>query len=167
MSIFSFVLAFIRDYKEILVSILSLIVSLAAFAVAHRSLKSSETAAKENKRIMAFEKRSQILEAIDKKNAKIGNLLAIYAEKLLICERHPELVPSDSGEVERIKNNIQLLQKLSAQYEYQRGFAEKIDDDGDIALNERTLADVKRLLIHLEEDIVKEERVLIGLKQRL
>lgn len=162
-----FATEFINSYKELLISVLSLIVSLAAYSLSRRSLSMSEQTQAEASRIKAYEKRSEILEAIDKKNAKIGNLMAIYAEKLLLIERSSISDKLNVSERERIKNNISVLQKFSSQYDLQRSLAEQIDQDGDIAFNEKNLADIKRLLIHLEEDIIKEERGLNTIKESI
>jgi septation ring formation regulator EzrA len=67
-------------------------------------------------------------------------------------------------ELERVKGNIEGLNELRSSYEEQRGCAEGLNKTFNFETNQNTLSEIKRLLIHIEEEIVKEERNLYLLK---
>jgi len=155
---------FVLENKAILLSILALLISLRSFSISRRSLVLSESIALENKRVKASEKRAEILELIDRKNAKIGNLQSIYGEKYYYLVQNLQVGNKFPEEIDRIRNNLNSLQNLRTQYNEERKNVELFDEKMDIPFNKNTLAEIKRLLIHIEEDIVKEERGLMSLR---
>ncbi len=163
----NFTTEFIVANKALLVSILALFVSLLSFANSRRSLKLSEKVTNEANKLKASEQRADILDIIDRKNAKIGNLQAVLGEKYYLLSNNPQLSKIFPGEMERITSNITCLNNLKAQYGSERKTVESFDDKVSIPFNLYILADSKRLLIHIEEDIVKEERGLKLLRDEL
>lgn len=165
--LFNFITEFISENKALLLSSLAILISLRSFSISQRSLKLSEKTAKDSKKVKASEKRAELLEIIDKKNAKIGNLQSIYGEKHACLVQNQQLSDKYPGEVERILNNVNCLNDLKSQYGIERKNVESFESEIDIPFTQNTLADIKRLLIHIEEDIVKEERGLKLLKEEL
>ena len=153
--------------KALLVSILALFVSLLSFANSRRSLKLSEKVTDEANKLKASEQRADILEIIDRKNAKIGNLQAVFGEKYYLLSNNPQLCNKFPGEMERITSNVNCLNNIKTQYDSERRTVESFDDKVSIPFNLNILADSKRLLIHIEEDIVKEEQGLQLLRDEL
>ena len=163
----NYIVTYISENKAVLLSILAILISLRSFSISRRSFILSETIAEENKRVKASEKRAEILELIDKKNAKIGNLQSLYGEKYYLLVQYPQIAVKYPEEIDRIRNNVNSLQKLRDQYNEERRNFELFDEKIDIPFNQNTLADIKRLLIHIEEDIVKEERGLVSLRNEV
>ncbi len=164
MELLDFTTNFISTNKTLLVSMLALLVSLFAFSNSRRSLKLSEKISEEANKLKASEQRADILEIIDKKNVKIGNLLSIYGEKYSLFTNNPQLCKIFPEEMERITTNVNCLNNIKAQYDLERKNVESFNDKVSTPFNQNILADSKRLLIHIEEEIVKEERGLKLLK---
>lgn len=159
-----FTLAYVLEHKTILLSVLAILISLRSYSISRRSLILSELIAEENKRVKASEKRAEILELIDKKNAKIGNLQSIYDEKYRFLVKNPQIADKFPGEIDRIRNNVNSLKDLKMKYIEERKNVELFDEKMSIPFNHNTLAEIKCLLIHIEEDIIKEERGLMSVK---
>jgi hypothetical protein len=163
--IIDFLIKFISDNNAILVSLLALGISAISFSTSSNSYKLSKKISEEAKKLKAFEQRAEILEIHDKRNAKIGNLQSIYAEQHLLLINNPKLIWKYPNEIERIINNTKANQIASSPDT--RKYFEALDDNVDIATNTKTLADAKRFLILIEEEVVKEERRLNILKDEL
>jgi len=160
-----FVINFISNNTATLVSLLALGISVKSYSISHRTIKLTEKITGDAKKLKAFEQRAEILEIHDKKNAKISTLQLIYAEQLSVLTSNLYLPKKYPKELERIKNNIECNQKASSPEI--RKFLEALDDSADIADNTKILADAKRFLIAIEEEIVKENRWLNTLKEEL
>ena len=154
------------SYSPLLIAILALLVSLRANSISKKSLGLSQKALTDNQRIMLYEKRSKTLEEIDSQNANIGTLLAILGESLTLFRENPKLQEIESGHFERVRQNVVAVEQLRARYEEQRRITESIGEGADPAQQEAALASIKRLTIHLDQDIIKEERCLQLLKDK-
>ncbi len=164
-------LTFLRDfttsYAPLLIAILALLVSMRANSISKKSYKLSNKARVDAQRILLYEKRSKNLEEIDSKNSKFGTMLVILGESLDLFRENPEFQELESGHFERIKKNIAAVQELRSKYEEQRNVTKSIGEGADPAKQEEVLASIKRLTIHLDQDIIKEERCLRLLKDKL
>ncbi|KAA0889802.1 hypothetical protein [Oryzomonas rubra] len=160
-----FVVNFISINAATLISLLALGISVKSYSVSHRTIKLSEKTAENAKKLKAFEQRAEILEIHDKKNAKLGTLQLIYAEQFSVLTNNPYLPKKHPKELERIRNNIECNRNASSSEV--RKFLEALDESSDTADNTKLLADAKRFLIAIEEEIVKEDRWLKTLKEEL
>lgn len=155
------------SYSPLLIAILALLVSLRANSISKKSLDLSQKALTDNQRIMLYEKRSKTLEEIDSQNAQFGTLLSILGESLTLFRENSKLQEIESGHLGRVRQNVVAVEQLRARYEEQRSITESIGEGADPAQQEAALASIKRLTIHLDQDIIKEERCLQLLKDKL
>ena len=153
------VIDLIRQYASELIAGLAVILSAAANWRAARAEKSSERAQKAMRRM-------DMLIEIERKNAAVGKLALVTAQKILLLQEYPELVTSPDREIGRLRNNLALLQEFKDGEEEQRKISEMIDGEDDIELHTKAFADIKRLRIHLEADVEKETRVYRELLER-
>lgn len=150
-----------------LIAILALLASIRASSISKKSYDLSQKALADTQRIMLYEKRSETLKEIDSQNAKLGTLLAILGESLTLYRENLKLQEVESGHFERIRQNVVAVEKLRSKYKEQRSITEKIGEGAEPAQQEIALASIKRLTIHLDQDIIKEERCLQLLKNKL
>lgn len=104
-------------------------------------------------------RRMDMLVEIEQKNATVGKLALVTAQKMLLLQRHPNLVQSPDGEMDRLHNNLELLQEFKKSEEKQRQIAEDAGGGSDIELHTKALTDVRRLRVRLEADVEKEAQV--------
>lgn len=125
-------------------------------AVANWRVVRVERAAAEAQKLA---RRMDMLVEIEQKNATVGKLALVTAQKMLLLQRHPNLVQSPDGEMERLRNNLELLLEFKKSDEKQRQVAEDSSGGSDIELHTKALTDVRRLRIQLEVDVEKETQV--------
>jgi hypothetical protein len=104
-------------------------------------------------------RRMDMLIEIEQKNAVVGKLALVTAQKMLLLQRHPDLVPSPEGEMERLRNNLDMLQEFKKSEDKQRQVAEAPGVGSDIELHSKALTDIRRLRVRLEADVDKETQV--------
>lgn len=160
-----FFTSFTVDHVALLISVLAILASLYANSIAQQARKFSEEAHRQAERVRVFEKRTDILSEIDTQNARFGTLLAIIAEKMLLIQKSPALLQSHSREYERLSQNLTAIKNLHSRYEEQRGLTEQVGEGVDLAQQEEVLAEIRRMTIHLNETIKKEESQLEELKR--
>ena len=163
----AFLKNFINTYAPLLIAILALLASVRANSISKKSYDLSQKALGDTQRVILYEKRTKTLEEIDSQNAKFGTLLAILGDSLTLFRENPKLQEIESSHFERIKQNVVAVANLRSRYEEQRSITEKIGEGADPAKQEIALASIKRLTIHLDQDIIKEERCLELLKNKL
>lgn len=93
--------------------------------------------------------------------------MLVTAKKMLLFREHPSLHNTMQDEFVRLKKNLTAVEKLAEKYDEQRKGIESIAAGSDIAAQEELLADIQRLTIHVEKDIVHEEGHLAELQARL
>lgn len=103
-------------------------------------------------------RKMDMLVEIELKNAAVGKLALVTAQKLLLLQDHPNLVRDSDGEIARLRNNLNLLQEFKESEREQEQLAEHTDAE-DIELHTQALADVKRLRLSIEADVDKETAV--------
>jgi hypothetical protein len=109
---------------------------------------------------------STVLREVDLQHAKLGTLLAITAEAALLYAQNPSLAANNLGGFERVKQNIDAVQLLRMRYEEQRNLAERNFGQGDMEEENKNLANIRRLTIHVQEDIDKELRHVENLREQ-
>ncbi len=100
-----------------------------------------------------------MLVEIERKNAAVGKLALIAAQKILLLQQHPHVIKSPDEEISRLRNNLDLLQKFKDSEEEQRRICEAAGGGNDIELHSKALTDVQRLRVRIEADVEKEIRV--------
>lgn len=162
-----FLISLISNHAPILISTLALAVSLASFFISWRSYALNKRSKLELDRLTLFEKRSAVLGEVDKQYARMGSLIAIIAEKIILFEENKWLVTRYPNEYQRLRNNLNSVESLRSNYERQRELAERVKERMDTHEQEKVLAEIKRLSLHIDEDILKEERHLNSIKEKL
>jgi hypothetical protein len=152
-------------HAALFVSMLALLISIRSVSIAEKSRRATERRDRDAERARVYEKRTEILSEIDKQNARLGTLMLILAEKLLLLQRTPSLREKHQNEYDRLMQNLKAVQTLRSRYEEQRRASEAIDAGSRLLDLDPVLADVRRLSIHVEEDIEKETRSLEQLRQ--
>lgn len=154
----SVVITFIVDYAALLVSALALWVSWRANSYAKAALAQSA-------KVKLLEVQAEVLREIDLQDAKLGSLLAITAEAALAYAQSEDLRKRDPDGHARIQQNIDAVQGLRSRYEEQREIAERSLGQGSVEAQTGILANIRRLTLHVQEDIEKERRHLEQLRK--
>ncbi len=155
---------FISMNASLLVSILALVISLVTNAISRKAGKLSQAAKEESDRILLFEKKREMLNEVDRQNARMGTFLMITVQKVILLNDHPDLRKKYPDEYGRLLNNLNCVQTLRSKHEEQRSGLERIGDGFDITKQDEILANIRCLSIYIDEEISKEER---GLKDFL
>lgn len=142
----------IQQHAAELIAGLAVILS----AVANwRVVRAENTAAKAQKAM----RRMEVLIEIERKNAVVGKLTLVTAQKILLIQQQPALVSNPDHEIDRLRNNLALLQGFKDGEEEQRQISEAADGGSDIDLHSKALTDIQRLRVRLEADVEKETNV--------
>ena len=148
--------SFIAGNTALLVAMLALVASMRANYISNKANKITEQQQNNNLRLKNLEKRTEILSEIDTQNARYGALLAIFTEKIFLFQKNEKLLETYPKEYERISKNMMTIEKLKSRYDKQRGLSEQVGANADLEKQEIALAEIRRLTIHLDEDIKKE-----------
>jgi len=140
---------FIQQNSAIFIAGLSVIVS----AVANWRVARAE---RETKKIKKVIRRMDILVEIERKNAIVGKLALITAQKILLIQQFPHIDDCLEGEEIRLRKNLDILKDFKNGEEEQRELTEKVNGGNDLELYGQALTDVKRLRIRMEADLEKE-----------
>lgn len=161
-----FLTEFIQNYLTALLAIIAIIASVRSNIIAHKSLQLSEKTEVETNKRRILEKRTEILREVDHRNAIFGNLLAIMAEAAITYQKEPSFAAQNEKDIKRLENNINAIREMRERYEKHRNIAEQIDSQADIEGLEFSLAETRRLNLHVEQDIIKEERNLNRIREK-
>lgn len=140
------------QYTSEIISGLAVILAAAAN---WRSVKSEKLLKQTQKSL----RRMDILTEIEKQNGVIGQLALITCQKILLLQKNAERFQDTSSEIDRLKNNLQLLTEFKNKEKLERELAESSNGGNDIDLHMQALTDIKRLRIRLESDLDKETRI--------
>lgn len=154
-----FVLVFVKQYAALIIAALALWASWRANSHAKLALDQS-------KKTKLLEVQSEVLREIDLQHAKLGALLACTAEAALTYAQSEVLQRQDPAGRERISQNLNAVQRIRSRYDEQRRLAESSLGNGNIERQWEILANIRRLTLHVQEDIEKERRHLEQLQQR-
>ena len=149
----------IQQYAAELIAGLAVILS----AAANWRVVRAEKAAEEIQKAM---RRMDMLIEVERKNAAVGNLALVTAQKILLIQQQSTLVSNPDSEVDRLRNNLALLQEFKEGEEEQRQISEAADGGDDIDRHSKTLTDIQRLRVRLEADVEKETNVYRGLLEK-
>lgn len=145
------IIEWISSNAAILLASLAIVATIRSNIIAHKAKKLSIKIHGENKELVIYKQRTEILEEIDKQQALLNRFSAINT-KLLSEINNPEaLAPVDR----RLKNQ-DVINKLRSDYDEQRSFANKIDKNSSIDENEKNLSEIRRLSLFLEKEIENE-----------
>lgn len=117
-----------------------------------RAVHAENAAAKAQKAIS----RMDMLVEIERKNAAVGKLALVTAQKILLINEYPRLVCSPEEELKRLRNNLDLLQKFNDGEEEQHRISEAAGGGNDVEIHSQALTDVQRLRVRMEADVEKE-----------
>lgn len=149
---------FLKDYAALILAGLAVWASWRANSHAKRALEQTES-------VKLLELQSEALREIDRQNAKLGSLLTTLAETALVYSQDENLRLNDPKGYSRIRNSIESVKELRERYEEHRKPAEQNLGSGSVETQTKILAEIRRLTIHVEEDIEKEARNLERLLQ--
>lgn len=155
------IITIVTDHAVLLIAILSLVVSLRSNSIAAKAKQFTEQSLRDARRVEVFRKRTEILAEIDRQHARFGTLLAIIAEKSVLYQQNPVIAKRNLSEISRLTKSMKAIQQLMDRYKKQRSVSERIGEGADLAQHEVGLAEIRRLTIHVDEDISKE---LMGLE---
>lgn len=159
-----FIASLTAGHAALFIAMLALITSLRANHISNKANTISAEQKNKTKRLKALEKRTDILSEIDKQNALQGHMLVVIADKLHLFHQNTELTNKHTGEYKRLMQNLNSIQQLKSNYKERRSVSAALDADADLEMQEKTLAEVRRLTIHLEEELAKEKDHLNNLK---
>ena len=142
----------IKQFSSELIAGLAVILS----AVANRRVVRAEReAAKAQKAI----RRMDLLVEIERKNAAVGKLALLATQQILLIQKYPHLESFPEAEINRLRNNLDLMKEFQEGEELQRRIHEAIDGGGDIETYSKTLTDVQRLRVRIEAEVEKETQI--------
>ena len=150
----------IQHYASELIAGFAVILSAAAN---WRVVRAERAAAKAQKAM----RRMDMLVEIEYKNAAVGKLALITAQKILLLQQFPQLVSSPEEEIWRLSNNLDLLQKFKDSEDEQRRISEMAGGGIDIDVHSQALTEVRRLRIRIEADVDNEAGVYKDLLEKL
>lgn len=149
------------------IAFFALCVSVCSFFVSWRSYRLNARTKAEADRVKLFEKRREILSEVASGNAQFGTYLIITMQKLILFLQNSNLREEMPGELERLGNNLEAIQKSRSLYEEQRRAIERIDSGVDVAWQEELLASMRSRTIWVSEEIANEGRHLNELRERI
>lgn len=114
---------------------------------------------KKNKIFERAARRMEILVELERKNAIVGKLALVTAQKILLIQKHHDLVPSPDNEIDRLKKNLEVLSNFKEKKDHDRAIFEASDGGTNIELHMQALTDIQRLRVRLEADFEKESSV--------
>lgn len=149
------------------IEIAALLFSAFALWASWRANSIAQKALRDSAKINLLEVQADVLREIDVQHAKLGALLAATAEAALIYAYNPAVAQANPAGFDRVKQNIQAVQALRARYEEQRQQAEANLGAGSVEAATALLANIRRLTIHVQEDLDKELRHVEQLRERV
>lgn len=149
----NFLIPFISEHAALIISALALWASWRANSHSKAALGQAE-------RAKLLEVQAEALREIDLQHAKLGSLLAVTAEAALIYGANKGLCRKDPNGYARLRQNIETVQRLRSCYEEHRNLAESNLGQGTLEKQLEILANIRRLTLHVNEDIEKERRNL-------
>jgi len=155
--ILDFIRVFVVEYAPLLFSAIALVISLKAARTSENARLFAKNTWEHDLALKAHGKRSEILNEIDLQHALFGTLLSIFYQKMLLFHQYPLLLQKYPDENKRLNQNVSAIDALKSRYDIHRSYSEKIDGQSDLAYLESVLAEIRRLTIHIQEDIKKEQ----------
>jgi hypothetical protein len=155
---------FVSSNGALLVAVLALLISLRANHVSKQAHELNVRSKADADRVRLSEKKRELLNEIDKQHVTLATLSLITAQGVLVFKECPKLHELLPDEFDRLKGNLRTVENLAANYESQRKGFEVVDGESDAAGQDRALAEVRRLTIHLEKDVAHERLLLEQLR---
>ncbi len=143
----------IKVVKENISIVLSIV---AVVATIHSNIIAEEakTISNDAHRLAVYKQRTELLKEIDKQQALLNRLATITVKK--ISDLSGSNKKGLEGEINRLKNNYDAINGLRGRYEEQRELAYKMNGTTSQDALELAIVDVRRLTLHLEQDINNE-----------
>lgn len=145
-------------------SLLSLLIGCTALITSAASLRLGFRNREENKNLTLLNKKTQVLEKVYERRAKLGHLAIVVAQQLKCYADNTELKTMRPLRFEDASKNIEVIQKA---IEDCQKFAENVRQlkPTDIEPWEDMLATSSGFLLHVKEDIEKEKIFLNELRE--
>jgi len=155
-----FFMDFTVGHTALLLSILALLASVRANSIAQKSLKHSKEVHSYNESSKIYGSRTEILKEIDTRQVKLGSLKNVLEQKISLFTSNSELAQLYPDELKRLEKRLEITKGLIQMYEKQRAVSEKVGDGADLSMQELSLAKIRQLTIHVEEELSIEEKSL-------
>ena len=145
-------------------SLVSLLIGCTALIISAASLTLGLRNREENKKLTLLNKKTQVLEKVYERRAKLGHLALVVAQQLKCYADNPELITTPPLRFEDVSNNIEVIQKA---IENCKIFAENLRQlkPTDIEPWEDMIATSAGLLLQVKEDLEKEKIFLNDLRE--
>lgn len=115
-------------------------------------------------KVLLAEKKRELLNQLDHQHVTLATLSFVTAQQILLFKDCPQLEDLMPEELSRLRSNLQVIENLEESYEAQRFTAEAYVAASDIPKLDSSMAEVRRLTIHLEKDIAHEKMLLEQLR---
>ena len=141
--------------SAILFSAIAIIATVRANVIAEKARKFSKKVSERQQELITYKQRTQILEEIDRQQALLNRLPTITVKKISTIK---QLDTSDNlnKKLKRLESNYNTINNLRSRYKEQRNLAYSMEGNVSTNLNERNLADIRRLTLHIEQEIENE-----------
>ena len=159
--------SFLSSNAALLVAVVALIISLRANFTASSAHKLNIANRKADDKQRLAEKKRETLNELDLQYTRMATLSMITAQKVLMFRDHPALHSAMPDEFDRLKSNLNVMERMRAKYQEHRKSVEDIPDGADIARQEEMLAKTRQLTIHIEKDIAHEQATLESMLAKL
>ncbi|MCQ4288727.1 hypothetical protein NA647_14940 [Pseudomonas stutzeri] len=150
----------IIEHSSMLVAILALIASLAANSTAHKAHRLNEKSAASAARLLVLERKRELLMELDRQRATLDRLKFVMECEEVIISSNPLLQKIIPDELDRLANNISMVNHFLSAYDSQRTAIELLSEESDAGELDMKLADLRRLTVHFEKDIEQEKSLL-------
>ncbi len=146
------------------IGFLSLLIGWTALITSATSLRLGIRNREENRRQALLSKKTQVLEKVYERRAKLGHLALVIAQQLNCYADNPELKTTPPLRFEDASKNIQVIQKSIDDCEKFTENVRKLKPT-DVESWEDMLAASTGFLLHVKEDIEKEKIFLNELRE--
>lgn len=150
----------IIENSSMLVAILALIASLVANNTAQKAHRLNEKSTTSAARLLVFERKRELLMELDRQRATLERLKFVMECEEVIMNSNPLLQEIIHDELDRLANNIGMVNHFLSVYESQRTEIEALAEESDAGELDMRLADLRRLTVHFEKDIEQEKSLL-------
>lgn len=145
----------IASNAAILLSAIAIFATVRSNLIAEKARKLTEEVSRKQQGLAVYQQRTLLLKEVDHQQSLLNRLATVSLQKIVLlqsCEHSHDI----AERITCLRKNIDATEHLRSRYGEQRNAAYAIESDASLNENERNLADVRRLTLHIEQEIENE-----------
>lgn len=145
----------VASNAAILLSAIAIFATVRSNLIAEKARKLTEEVSRKQQGLAVYQQRTLLLKEVDHQQSLLNRLATVSLQKIVLlqsCEHSHDI----AERITRLRKNIDATEHLRSRYGEQRNAAYAIESDASLNENERNLADVRRLTLHIEQEIENE-----------